>query len=63
MDSAFKFSNGILVADKVSGFRGTIVSRADQIDGYRQYEIQPLHEVEGKLLDSRWFAEGRLETV
>jgi hypothetical protein len=63
MDSIFKYSNGDKVTDKVSGFHGTIVGRADRIDGYVQYEVQPVLDHEGKFQESRWFAEDCLTQI
>lgn len=60
MDGEFRFQTGETVTDKVSGLHGTIISRAESIDGYRQYEVQPGADRDGKPQDAKWLGEGRL---
>ena len=58
----FKFANGITVKDKLTGFKGIIVGQARYLTGCDQYALQAEMK-DGDIKDSKWFDEGRLETV
>ncbi len=49
-------SLGVFAEDTVSGFRGTITSRVENLSGHVRYEITP-RWVPGKPLESDWFDE------
>lgn len=59
----FKFNRGDRVKDKVTGFQGVIVSRADHISGCDTYGVQPEKLKDGVPQDTRWFDEPRLVLV
>ena len=57
----FKFNNGDVVKDQITGFKGVITARADYISGCVQYGVRPQTLTkEGKVNDSVWFDEDRL---
>ena len=47
--------------DKISGFEGIITGRATYLYGCDQYVLAPPVDKEGKMPDSCWFDEGRIE--
>lgn len=52
------------VRDKITGFQGICTGHAKYLYGCDQYNIVPKSKAEdGKLGDSYWFDEGRLEVV
>jgi hypothetical protein len=60
----FKFRLGECVRDKVTGFKGAIVSRADHISGCATYGVQPTQLKDGAdLQDAKWFDEPRLAST
>lgn len=60
MKCDFKFPNGFVARDVVSGFVGTITGRADYIAGCRQYCLQP-DAKDGDFKGAQWFDEERLQ--
>lgn len=59
----FKFSNGDEVAEKITGFKGTITGTCFYITGCNQYLITAKCEKEGKEPIALWYDEGRLELL
>ena len=59
----FKFERGDRVKDRVTGFKGVIVSRGDHISGCNTYGVQPEQLKDGAPQESKWFDEPRLELV
>ncbi len=59
----FKFDNGQVLKDKVSGFQGVVVAKTHYYTGCRHYGLcsQELHD--GKPVDWEWFDESRLFLV
>lgn len=53
---------GSKVRDKVTGFEGICTGRASYIYGCDQYNIVPQAEA-GKISDTHWFDEGRIEVI
>lgn len=52
------------IRDKVTGFQGICTGHAKYLYGCDQYNIVPKAKIdEGKLGDSYWFDQGRLEIV
>lgn len=58
----FKFDLGIEAKDKVTGFKGIIVGRADYLTGCSQYALQPKIEKD-TWKENKWFDENRLDIV
>ena len=58
-----RISFGAVVKDSVTGFKGTVVARAEFITGCVQYEVVPSVDKDGKMTDSYWIDENRLEIV
>ena len=48
--------------DKITGFEGILVGRSQYLFGCDQYCIAPPAK-DGKILESCWFDEGRIEIV
>lgn len=48
--------------DKITGFDGIIVGRAQYLTGCDQYALAPLAR-DGKIEPSQWFDEGRIEVT
>jgi hypothetical protein len=61
MSNPFKYPLGAKATDRVTGFSGTITGRSDFIAGCRQYCITPKVGSDGKILDSHWFDEERID--
>ena len=49
--------------DKVTGFKGILVGKADYLFGCTQYAIKPKVDKQGKPVDNEWFDEGRIEII
>ena len=54
---------GVEAKDKVTGFKGTIIGKAEYLYGCIQYALKPKVDKEGKPVDSCWFDEGRIEII
>ncbi len=54
---------GDLVKDKVSGFKGVIVSQHDYLNGCTRFTVQPLIDKDWKLPVSETFDMPQLETI
>ena len=48
--------------DKVTGFEGIIIGKANYLFGCSQYALTPKAK-EGELKDGQWFDEGRIEII
>ena len=59
----FKFSNGDEVAEKITGFKGTITGTAFYLTGCNTYLITAKAESESKEPTALWYDEGRIELV
>ncbi len=59
----FRFDNGQVLKDRVSGFQGVVIARTEYSTGCRHYGLcsQELHD--GKPVDWEWFDESRLFPV
>jgi len=53
---------GKLGKDKVTGFEGVIIGKTEYLYGCAAYGLTP-KAVGGKLEDSKWFDEGRIEII
>jgi len=54
------FRLGEKVKDKVTGFKGTITSRIEYLNGCRQYCVEPKVGKEGKMQKAQYVDEGQL---
>ena len=54
---------GVQGRDKVTGFAGIVVGRAEYLYGCLQYAIAPPVGADGKIGDTHWFDEGRVEVT
>lgn len=54
---------GLEVKDKITGFTGIITARASYITGCDKYGVTPPVDKDGKVRDSEWFDDGRLEII
>ena len=54
---------GVKARDSVTNFEGTVTARVEYITGCVQYCITPGIDKDGKLRDSHYFDEDRLEVV
>lgn len=54
---------GQKVKDKVTGFTGIVIGKAEYLTGCNQYGVQPKVTKEQKVDSAIWFDEGRLEIV
>ena len=61
----FKFAQGAVLRDTVTGFQGKVTSRIEYLNGCRQYSVQPMVDTKEphKLTDAVYFDEDRLEAV
>lgn len=58
----FKFSLGIKVKDRITGFKGVLVSRCDHITGCNTYGVLAEAKDDASK-DARWFDELRLDVI
>lgn len=49
--------------DKITGFQGTLTGRTQWLTGCDQYCLVPPVDKDGKVGDSVWFDEGRIEIL
>jgi len=56
----FKFKNGDVVKDIITGFTGTITSCCYNISGLNDYVVTAKPEKEGKEPNTGWYDEQRL---
>lgn len=59
----FIYELGKKAKDRVTGFTGVITGRSDFIAGCRQYCLAPPINAEGKIVDSHWFDEERIDII
>ena len=58
-----KVQLGRTYKDKITGFSGVATGHVNYISGCNQVLLAPPVDTEGKLRDSQWFDEQRLEDV
>jgi hypothetical protein len=63
MGELFKFKMGASVKDRLTGFEGVVIARADYLDGSKGYTVQARGTVKGKIIGEEWIGEGRLELL
>lgn len=63
MEPDFKFELGLEVKDRITGFSGILVGRIQYMFGCNQYGIAPKTLEEGKMRDTCYFDEGRIEVT
>lgn len=51
------------VYDKVTGFQGVVVARAEYLLGESTVMVQPISDSESKMPDPQWFSESRVSLV
>jgi hypothetical protein len=61
--NGFRFSLGDLIRDKVTGFEGICVGRANHISGCDTYGVQPRGLKDGNAIEHKWYDDPRLELV
>lgn len=49
--------------DKVTGFKGIIIGKINYLTGCDHYGIAPPVDKDGKVGDTQWFDEGRVEII
>ena len=49
--------------DKVTGFRGVVIGRAEYLYGCAQYGLAPKANKDGEVRAAQWFDEGRIEVI
>lgn len=59
----FKFQLGAKVRDKVTGFEGTVIGRAEHLSGCNTYGVQPGSKNADDYKAQQWFDEPRLEQI
>jgi hypothetical protein len=58
-----KFGLGVKLRDKVTGFTGIATAYIEYINGCKQYALAPPVDKDGKIQDSIYFDEQRLDFV
>ena len=61
--SKFIFELGVKAKDKVTGFEGIIIGRADHITGCNTYGVKPKVDKDGKVQEAEWFDEGTITII
>ena len=59
----WKFRLGEKVKDNVTGFKGTVISRIEYLNGCLQYCVDPKVGKEGKMDKAHYIDEGQLELI
>lgn len=59
----FTIELGAEVKDKITGFSGIVVLRAEHLFGCATYGIAPKVLADGKKGETEWFDEGRIEVI
>jgi histidine ammonia-lyase len=54
---------GKQVKDKITGFSGIAIGRAEYLYGCIQYGIAPFIKADGTVGDTCWFDQGRIEVI
>jgi len=60
--ATFKFPLGIEAWSNLSGFRGIVISRSENLNQCNRYYIAPKVDKDGKLPDGYYFDENEIET-
>ena len=58
-----KIKLGDLVIDKVTGFVGTVVAKAEYLNGCIQYGVKPKVDKDGKMVDVEYIDVDQLESL
>ena len=61
--SKFKYKLGLKVKDKITGFKGIIVSRLQFLFGCNQYGVRPQKLEKGEPIDAHYIDEGRIKII
>lgn len=59
----FAMEMGIKVRDKITGFEGVVSGRCQHLTGCDTYGVTPKVDKDGKVQDTHWFDQHRLEVV
>lgn len=59
----FEITLGVLVQDKVTGFKGITLGRTEWLHGCRRYVIQPRELIDGKVVDALSFDEDSIDVL
>lgn len=62
MSNIFKFEQGDVLRDKITGFEGTVTARTDFYNGCIQYYLEA-KSVDGKKPETTWVDEQQAEVV
>jgi len=54
---------GKTLQDKITGFKGIAIGHCTYLTGCNQYGLAPPVSSEGKILDTQWFDETRLNVI
>lgn len=57
----FKHELGKEAKDKITGFTGIIIGRAQHLTGCNTYGLAPRKFTDGKRPETEWFDEGRIQ--
>ena len=57
------FELGKKAVDKITGFSGILTGHAKHLYGCDTYGITPPMDKDGKLINTQWFDEGRIQIV
>lgn len=58
--SEFIFKLGVQAKEKITGFKGIIIGRADHITGCNTYGLKGGLDKDGNPQDAQWFDEGMI---
>lgn len=63
----FRIELGENVSDKITGFTGIVMGRADYATGCDQYNVQPINvdseKARTEFIEGRWFDDARLQVL
>ena len=62
-DVKFKYNNGDLLRDSVTGYEGIVMVCSEYSTGCHHYGLQPRKPKDGKLGDWEWLDQSRLSLV
>ena len=57
----FKFEKGVVLKDKITGFKGIVMARSDYYTGCNSYGLLSQKLKDGKPVNWEWIDEGLLE--
>lgn len=64
MSDIFKFENGDQLIDEITGFKGTVISRMQWLNGCIQYCIKPKMDATKKIMaEGEYIDEGQLKLI